>query len=98
VLLLVEELLQLSFAASMGAAVTRARNEAIANSGGLDLALSYSENADTLELVLETGAALENIFDSTATDDLSKSIITGFATITAEPEASGKRVFTLKLK
>jgi polar amino acid transport system ATP-binding protein len=98
VLLLVEEILQLSFAAGLGADAMKARSEAVANSGGLDLALSYSENAGTMEIALETGASLENIIDMKTGDDLSKSIISGLSVTAEETTASGRRRLTFQVK
>jgi polar amino acid transport system ATP-binding protein len=97
VLLLIEELLQLAFAADLGADALNARNEAIVNSGGLDLALSYSENSGTMEIAIETDASLGNIIDKKTGDNLSKAIITGLSVMTEET-ASGRRVLTLQLK
>jgi polar amino acid transport system ATP-binding protein len=98
VLLLIEELLQHSFAADLGANAMETRNKAIAASGGLDLALSYSENSGTMEITMETDASLGNIIETKTGDDLSKLIITGLSVMSEETTASGRRVLTLQLK
>jgi polar amino acid transport system ATP-binding protein len=97
VLLLIEELLQLSFAAGLGADAMNARNKAVLRTGGLDLALSYSENTGTMEITMETDASLESVIDTKATDDLGKAIISGLSVMT-ETTASGRRLLTLQVK
>jgi polar amino acid transport system ATP-binding protein len=90
VLLLVEEVLQLCF--SIG-------DEAIANTGGVDLNLSYSENTDVVEVMLESHASIESVMTRHEPDDgLSKSIIAGLCASTEEIVEAGRRKLTLKLK
>jgi polar amino acid transport system ATP-binding protein len=99
ILLLVEEVLQLCFSAGAEAGLVQRRNEQISRAGGIDLNLSYSENTDSVAIIIENDAALESIMQRReANDELSISLITGLCEATEESITAGRRKLNLKLK
>jgi polar amino acid transport system ATP-binding protein len=99
ILLLVEEVLQLCFSAGAETALVQRRNEQISHTGGIDLNLSYSENTDSVEVIVEHDAALESIIQRReANDELSISLITGLCEATEESITAGRLRLNLKLK
>jgi polar amino acid transport system ATP-binding protein len=91
-LLLVEELLQLCFA-------TDDYCEAIADEGGIELRVAYSEKEDALEVMMTTTDLLDSIIGRNNPDDkLSLSIIKGITTGIDETTNNNTRTITLKLK
>ncbi len=91
-LLLVEEILQLCFAAEQGPEAGAARTELLRERGGLDLEIDYSENTDSTQVSLTGDAALESLLGGGGeADPLSLSIVQGL-TASLEETRDGSRL------